>query len=128
MNDSEYLLRSFSSDTIFNECNRFYLVTICRYNVKDKVQSSALKVVIDFINDLDCPLGICIYEWCEEFGSKYQQRHVHMIVGSDEYIDYNLYSRINGFRVHWKQFPHKDMQNVRKYLRKDVPVYEIENG
>ncbi len=115
-------IRSLSNAVIPNEHKKFYLVTICSYNVKDKIESSSLGRVLQFLGNLNLSSGIQIYEWSEEFGSLYKQRHMHLICGCDAFIDYKQYGKIYSFRVYWKEFPYKDMQYIRQYIRKDIIV------
>ncbi len=121
-------VRSLSNATIPNEHKKYYLVTICSYDVKEKIESSSLDRVLGFLCNLNLSSGIHVYEWSEEFGTKYHQRHMHLILGCDAYIDYKLYSKIYSFRVYWKEFPYKDMEYIRLYIRKDITLLETEDG
>ncbi len=121
-------VRSLSNAIISNDCKKYYLVTICSYNVKDIVETSSLQRVLEFLGNLNLSSGIHIYEWSEEFGKHYKQRHMHLIVGCDAFIDYKQYSNIYSFRVYWKEFPYKDMQYIRQYIRKDIILEHTEGN
>ncbi len=98
----------------------WYLLTIGKSQKKDIVDSKSLQKVLNMIK---YKLGnkMNVYEWVEEFGTVYHQRHLHCVVGSICNIKFFFrYTKLLGFRLHWKHFNYIALYRVRKYIRKDL--------
>ncbi len=97
----------------------WYLLTIGKSQKKEIVDSKSLQEVLNMIKYM---LGerIHVYEWVEEFGTVYHQRHLHCVVGSSCNIKFFFrYTKLLGFRLHWKHFNYIALYRVRHYIRKD---------
>ncbi len=102
--------------------SRWYLLTIGKSRKKEEVISEELQECLDDLIEL--LLGtIHVYEWVEEFGTMYHQLHMHCVVGTTHNKSYFYrFTKLNGFRLHWKAFPYSALHDVRHYIRKDIMI------
>ncbi len=119
VNDNDTCLSSLCG-VIKKDYSRWYLLTIGKCQKKDIVKTQSLLNTLELLK-LKLGDDIHVYEYVEEFGTMYHQRHLHCVVGAKRNQNYFYrYTKLNGFRLHWKSVPYNALSDVRKYLRKDI--------
>lgn len=94
-----------------------YLITICKHQVKDYVTNDELREVkLALMKELES-----FQYYCIERHGKYKQLHAHGLMVLDRSIKYGLYTRYNGFRIHFKQIT--SFYNTIKYIFKHKNPY-----
>ncbi len=99
-----------------------YMVTIRKFQVKDKVMVDELNQVIRYIIRL-YPSIKCrktVYEVDPTYG----QLHCHAIVCVNTRIKFASVSKYNNFRIYWR--PIFDMKGAKSYLTKVVKSQKIQ--
>lgn len=91
-----------------------YFLTIAKHQVKDYVSECQ---ITDVINELKLNLPFKVISIVYEISRKYDQLHSHVLIKSNRYINYKLYTSIKGFRVYWLAV--KDRKPVISYMNKD---------
>ncbi len=99
-----------------------YMLTVRKYQVKDKVFIDELQQVIAFINRSypSCQFMQTVYE----VDPTYNQLHLHAIVYFNHKFRYSSVSRYKNFRIYWR--PVFDLKGARAYLNKVVKSSKIQ--
>ncbi len=99
-----------------------YMVTIRKFQTKDKVFVSDIQTVITFLENKFSTLQFkqIVYE----VDSTYNQLHFHAIVYISQRIKFAQTSRCGNFRIYWR--PIFDLKGARSYLTKIVKTQQIQ--
>ncbi len=93
-----------------------YLITICKYQVKDFVQKYELENVLKnlYINKLGSE--VIIDNIVYEISPTYKQLHLHCILYSKRNFRYNRFTKDGSFKVHFRRV--YNLGTLKGYLLK----------
>ncbi len=95
----------------------YYMVTICKHQVKDWVDEKQLSAVFRRICNTH-PFDLHIVDYDTEIDPIYKQLHAHAVVHSPIPIIYkNMITSYNGFRIYYKEVG--SLPGALSYLHKN---------
>ncbi len=94
---------------------KYYLVTICKHQVKDYVSPNDLFNTLWYLSKH----GVTDFYGKYERHGRYKQLHYHFITRIQ---CYDLTS-LSGFRIHYERFPKGDLPVMKRYIDKHYHPY-----